>query len=261
MSVPDSTAARAAAGEVRVWAQYDRDLLERADVVVIGSGPCGAVVCYELARAGRDVVLIEEGPPFIPSEFEIEGGRSMARTMRESGLRTTSGSILPTMQAICLGGGSLVNSAICVRSPERTLESWARNHELDRTSREDLDPHYEAVEKFLGIAPTPDEVQGPRNLLFRDGCNALGLPSEPIARNVRGCRGSGECFKGCRSRAKQSTDISYVPAAIRSGCRVYTSTQVRRIEHQGRRATAVTGRGVPLPVDQVLEIVKRHGGR
>ena len=43
---------------------------------------------------------------------------------------------------------------------------------------------------------------------FRDGCDALGIASEPISRNVRGCRGSGECFTGCRSRAKQSMDIT-----------------------------------------------------
>ena len=116
-----------------------------------------------------------------------------------------------------LGGGSLVNSAICPRAPEPVLDDWCGRYELSRTARKDLDPHYDAVGDFLGIAPTPDDVQGPRNLLFRDGCDALGYDSEPIARNVRGCRGSGECFTGCRSRAKQSMDISYVPAALRGG--------------------------------------------
>ena len=34
----------------------------RAEVAVIGSGPGGAVTACLLAEAGRDVVLIEEGP-------------------------------------------------------------------------------------------------------------------------------------------------------------------------------------------------------
>ncbi len=97
---------------------------------------------------------------------------------------------------------------------------------------------------FAGIAPTPDEVQGPRNLLFKRACDALGYSSEPIARNVRGCRGSGECFTGCRSRAKQSMDLSYVPAAIRAGARVLTSAQVREVRMQGGRAIGVAGRFV-----------------
>lgn len=232
-------------GEVRVWADYDRDVRDSCDVVVIGSGPAGAVVAHEAAAAGKDVVLIEEGPPFTPDDFVLDGSLSMARTMREGGLRSTRGGFyMPTMQAIALGGGSLVNSAICVRSPDFTLDAWCEQYALKRTTRADLDPHYQAIEDFLGIAPTPDDVQGPRNLLFRDGCTKLGFSSEPIARNVRGCRGSGECFTGCRSRAKQSVDISYVPAAVKNGARVLTSVQVQRVLHSGRRALGIEGRVV-----------------
>jgi choline dehydrogenase-like flavoprotein len=232
------------AGDVRVFAEYERDFEEEADVVVVGSGPAGAVVAYELARAGRRVVLLEEGPPLVPADFELEGGRSMARTMREGGLRTTRGTILPTMQAVCLGGGSLVNSAICVRPPEFVFERWASEFELGRTSRAELDPHFDAVAKELGIAPTPDDVQGKRNLLFKRGCEALGYGAEPIERAVRGCRGSGECFTGCRSRAKQSMDVSYIPRAVRLGARVLTSVQVQRVRAEGVRIRGVEGQVV-----------------
>lgn len=231
-------------GEVRVFADYARDFQEEADVVVVGSGPCGSVAAYELARAGRRVLLLEEGPPFTPADFQIDAARSMARTMREAGLRATRGHVLPTMQAIALGGGSLVNSAICARPPEFVFEDWRSRFDLERTGREDLDPHYDAIQEFLGIAPTPDEIQGQRNLVFRRGCDALGISSEPIARNVRGCRGSGECFTGCRTRSKQSMDLSYVPAAIRAGARVLTSVQVREVHASGRRVTGVSGRVV-----------------
>src|SRR5262245_53118521 len=248
---PPEAGARRAAGEesprdgfVRVFADYERDLHEEADVAVGGSGPCGAVVAKELAEAGRRVVLLEEGPPFTPEDFVLDGALSMARTMREAGLRATRGHVMPTMQAIALGGGSLVNSAICVRPPAFVFDDWAARFDLAHTSRSDLDPHFAAVEAFLGIAPTPDAVQGRRNLLFREGCEKLGIPAEPIARNVRGCRGSGECFTGCRARAKQSMDLSYVPAAIRAGARVYTSVRAGQVLHAGRRATGVRARVV-----------------
>ena len=229
-------------GSVGVFADYRGSVTDRADVVVVGSGPCGAVAAYELAMAGKDVVLVEEGPPFTPADFELDGPISMARTMREGGLRFTTGFVMPTMQAIALGGGSLVNSAICGRCPEFRLQEWAEAADLDHTSRSELEPHYDAIAEFLGIAPTPDDVQGPRNLLFRNGCKSLGWSSEPCARNVVGCRGSGECFTGCRARAKQSMDISYVPAAIRAGARVYTSVQVQRVLGSGRRVTGIEGR-------------------
>ena len=233
-------------GDVRVFAEYERerDLRDEADVVVVGSGPCGAVVAKELAEAGKSVVLLEEGPPFTPEDFVLDGALSMARTMREAGLRATRGHVMPTMQAIALGGGSLVNSAICVRPPAFVFDEWAARFGLAQTSRADLDPHFDAVEAFLGIAPTPDAVQGRRNLLFREGCERLGLSSESIARNVRGCRGSGECFTGCRARAKQSMDLSYVPAALRAGARVYTSVRAERVLHAGRRVSGVRARVV-----------------
>ncbi|RIK98238.1 MAG: GMC family oxidoreductase [Proteobacteria bacterium] len=233
---------RAWPGSVRVFADYDRDFRLDADVVVVGSGPCGAVAAYELAAAGKSVVLCEEGPPFTPADYEIDGALSMSRTMREGGLRFTSGTVLPTMQAIALGGGSLVNSAMCNRTPDFRFQEWAEEAELSRTSRAELEPHYDAIAEFLGIAATPDEVQGRRNLLFRDGCKALGYSAESCPRNVVGCRGSGECFTGCRPRAKQSMDISYVPAAIRLGAQVLTSVRVERILASGRRATGVEGR-------------------
>lgn len=231
-------------GEIRVFAEYDRDFTEECDVAVVGSGPCGAVAARELAHAGLRVVLLEEGPPFPPAEFELDGARWMAKVFREGGLRATRGYVMPTLQARALGGGSLVNSAICVRPPGFVFEQWATRFELEGTSLEDLDPHFDAVSDYLGIAPTPDDVQGPRNLLFRQGCDALGIGSEPIARNVRGCRGSGECFTGCRSRAKQSMDITYVPDALRLGARVLTSVQVQEVEADGSRVTGLRGQVV-----------------
>ncbi|MBW1885572.1 MAG: GMC family oxidoreductase [Deltaproteobacteria bacterium] len=249
MSAPTVTARdqdwlAAARERVSVVAQYDRSFEERADVVVVGSGPCGAVAAFELARAAHDVILVEEGPPFTVRDFQLDGNLSMTRTMREGGLRFTRGTAMPTMQAIALGGGSLVNSAICVRPPDSVFTRWATNFELERTDRESLDPHFDAISEFLGVAPTPLEVQGRRNLLFRDGCDAMGIASEPIERSVRGCRGSGECFTGCRSRAKQSMDVSYVPAALRAGARVFTSLQVQTIRHAGSRVTGISGQVV-----------------
>jgi choline dehydrogenase-like flavoprotein len=201
-------------------------------------------VAHSLAAAGKSVVLLEEGPPFTPQDYEFEGSLSMARTLREGGLRRTSGTIMPTMQAIALGGGSLVNSAICVRPPDFVFEEWSSRYDLEHTSRQSLDPHFDAVAEFLGIAPTPDNVQGRRNLLMKEGCDALGYSSEPIERNVRGCRGSGECFTGCRTRAKQSMDISYIPAAMRLGAKVLTSVQVQQVLSDGHRATGVSGQVV-----------------
>lgn len=226
---------------VKVFSDYSGPVRDACEVLVVGSGPGGAVVAKELAEAGRDVVLLEEGPPFGADDFRQEAGESMRRTLRGGGSRATRGNAyLPTMQAIALGGGSLVNSAICARPPASALDGWTEKSGVE-ISRAALDPHLERVERFLFAGPTPTDVQGERNLRFKRGCDALGLSSEPTYRNVKACKGSGECFTGCRNGAKQSTDVSYVPAAIRAGARVYTSVRAERVVAGGRRVTGVRG--------------------
>ncbi len=226
---------------VKVFADYAGEIRASCEVLVVGSGPGGAVVAKELAEAGRDVILVEEGPPFSPADFRQEAGESIHRTLREGGTRATRGNaFLPTMQAIALGGGSLVNSAICARAPSFVFDAWSERTGV-RLTRDQLDRHYQRVEDFLFVGPTPVEVQGERNLRFKRGCDALGIRSEPTRRNVRGCQGSGECFTGCRNGAKQSTDVSYVPAAIRAGARVYTSVRAEHVLCRGRRAAGMRG--------------------
>lgn len=44
-------------------AQLDLD----ADVVIIGSGAGGGINAYELAKAGKKVIVLEAGP-YVPSE-------------------------------------------------------------------------------------------------------------------------------------------------------------------------------------------------
>jgi choline dehydrogenase-like flavoprotein len=252
LSDPPSARAKVLAAElydphrgVEVFESYQADLHATCDVVVVGSGPGGAVVAKELAEAGHEVILLEEGPPFGKKDFRQEAGLSLHRTLREGGMRTARGSqFIPTMQAIALGGGSLVNSAICARSPAWVFERWAERTGITGLTREALDPHYERVERFLGVAPTPMDVQGERNLRFKKGCDALGISSEPTWRNVAGCKGSAECFTGCRNGAKKSTDVSYVPAAIRAGARALTSVRAEQVKIRGHRAVGVRGRVV-----------------
>ena len=242
---------------VKVFSDYAGAIRERCDVVVVGSGPGGAVIAKELAEAGKDVILLEEGRPYDVPDFKPDAGAAMVRMLREGGMRASRGNVfMPTMQAIALGGGSLVNSAISVRPPAWVFDKWADDHGTHMISGASLNRHFDRVETFLGIAPTPEAVLGERNLAFKRGCDAMGFSSEPCPRNTPGCKGSAECFTGCRNRGKASTDVSYVPAAIRAGARVYTSVRVDKVLAEGRRATGVTGKIVhPDTHDEVNDVL------
>ena len=53
--------------------------------------------------------------------------------------------------------------------------------------------------------------------VFQKGCDAHGWSHFTINRNAPGCEGSGFCDFGCRTDARRSTNISYVPPALEKG--------------------------------------------
>ncbi len=224
------------------FSDYGGDVRESCDVLVVGSGPGGAVMALRLAQQGLRVILIEAGPVARQADLRRDGGHTMARLMWDSGMRTTGGGVIaPTMQAKVLGGGSIINSAICLRASEGALASWAEDHGLDELSSESLRPHYEAVEELMGVKEVDPSVQGPRNDLFATACEAIGLKATPIRRNEEGCLGSGGCLYGCRNGAKLSHDRRGVPELLALGGRVYTSIVADKLILRDGRCLGVEG--------------------
>lgn len=58
------------------------------DVVVVGTGAGGGVAARQLARAGLDVVVLEEGPFVRPEDVHLDTGAAMTQVLAEAGLRT-----------------------------------------------------------------------------------------------------------------------------------------------------------------------------
>lgn len=241
--VSDQGAPRLDAARVYEFDDYTGPITERCDYLVIGSGPGGAIAARELMATGKRVIVVDAGPVAREKDLTQDAGKSLAQWYYEGGTRTTLGNvIMPTMQARVLGGGSVVNSAICLRATEDCLDKWTNDHGVSGVTPADLAPHFEAVESFMGVAPTPAEVQGRRNELFAKGCDALGWSSEPIERNVDGCKGSGHCLLGCPNDAKISTDKRGIPEVVEAGGRVFTSVHVDRIVFRDGRAAGIEGR-------------------
>lgn len=221
---------------------YKGDIKESTDVLVVGSGPGGAIVAWQLALAGRRVILVEAGPVARRDDLLPDAGRTMSRLMWDSGMRTTRGNIIaPTMQAKVLGGGSVINSAICLRASPGALAGWAEDHGVEGLSADELAPHYDAVEAFMGVRPVDPEVMGPRNRLFALGAAGAGLKAVPILRNEEGCMGSGTCLMGCRNGAKLSHDRRGLPELLALGGRVYTGVEVDRVLMRDGKAIGVEG--------------------
>jgi len=217
---------------------------QTADAVVVGSGPAGATVARELALAGLEVAVVEEGPFVRPEDCPEDGFSAMAQLYRDMGASIMLGSPpMPFVQGRLVGGTSVVNGAISWRLPKDVYAEWLR---ADRALAETLDwaeleRIFDEIEAELSIQPTEEAVAGPNNALLARGAAALGLAHRPIWRNVRSCRGLGRCLQGCPEGRKTSMDRSYLPEACEHGARILASTRIEHIETRAKRARAVTG--------------------
>lgn len=261
--VPTSGSSRTASGvapgsgPLFTFADYRGEIVDHADLIVVGTGPGGALAAHSAAAAGKKVIILEAGPALESGKFGRDVGETLSRYFWDGGLRVTRGNIvMPSLHGRALGGGSVFNSAICLRMPKWQSDRWTDEHGVTRCSVEELAPEFDFVEKFLHVAQTPRDVLGRRNELFLKGGEALGFDPVPIDRNVVGCKGSAQCLNGCNNQAKVSMDRRSIPEAIEHGARVYTSVHVDAVIVRGRRIAGVTGHVVDPETNKPLYPVR-----
>ena len=218
-------------------------IAEAFDYVVVGSGAAGATAARVLVETGRSVAVVEEGPRVATNELSDHVVPSMRTLYRDMGMQQAqSAGPMLVMQGRCVGGSTVINSAIVRRMPEAVWASWRDEHGLgEAIPLSALVRNFDRIERDLSAAPTPREVWGGNNALMDRGRDALGIAGAPMTRFVRGCRGSARCQLGCPHGAKQSMDLTYIPQAEERGARVFSGARVERIVWDGDRAAGVSG--------------------
>jgi choline dehydrogenase-like flavoprotein len=227
------------AGRILTGADLARDVEERPDVCVVGSGAGGAVAAARLAALGARVVVLEEGPWHRPSDSTLLERDAYPRLYQEKGQRATADLAIAVLQGRAVGGSTTVNWTTSFRTPDRVLEHWRREHGVEGLTPAALAPHFDAVEARLGIHEQPADEVNPNNQVLWDGAGKLGWQRVRTRRNVQGCQNLGYCGMGCPIGARTSMDQTYLPDAVAGGARIYADARAVRIEYRDRRAVAV----------------------
>ena len=248
----------------------------RPDVLIIGAGAAGSVAALHLARAGFDVVCLEQGGWTDPSEFpgsqpewELLASKQWHPNPNVRGrpedypCETSDSDVNPLMWS-GVGGSTILYSAHWVRF----LPSDFRVRSLDGIADDwpftysDLVPDYEEVEHEFAVSglagdpaypvgagpPLPPLPIGKTGRRAATGMDRLGWhwwpgPNSIASRahgNLRACGLRGTCLTGCPDRAKATTDITHWPEALERGARLVTGARVSEIttDERGRASGA-----------------------
>ncbi|HEX8951125.1 MAG TPA: GMC family oxidoreductase, partial [Polyangia bacterium] len=225
---------------VTAVADLDSDETLECDVVVVGTGAGGAVVAKELAEQGHAVVLLEEGDYNSRADFNGHAADMQRKLYRDMGATLSVGNaVIPIPLGRTVGGSTAINSGTCYRTPDRVLHDWVHEFGLDELAPELLAPHFARVEAALGVAPAEAKYLGGVARVIARGCDALGYKHQPLRRNAPECDGQGVCCFGCPTDAKRSTNVSYVPMALKAGATLLTGLRVDRVMVDGGRAVGV----------------------
>ena len=199
----------------------------QCEIAVVGSGPGGAITACLLAEAGREVLLLEEGP-FLPLESCPPFSRlEMEQKYRNGGLTVALGTNkIAYVEGRCVGGGSEINSGLYHRTPPEVLARWRREFLVEALTEKDLQPHFEAIERDVSVSLLPGAAP-PASLKLHDGASRMHWRSLEVPRWFRYDSGGGG--------RRQSMTETFVPRLLKAGGKLRADTRVARLGREGKR--------------------------
>ena len=213
---------------------------DEADYLVVGSGAAGATAGLDLARAGADVLILEEGGWHRQADFRPDLYSALSRLWRDFGGQVAAGrSAFPVAQGCCVGGSTVVNGAAMNRMPEEVWHEWTNADPglADALPWHALEDAASSVETELQVGANLADPMP--SLPMTRALERLGYPHRAMARSAPGCQHANRCLTGCPSGGKWSMERSLIPSALELGARLTPDRRVERILFEGDRAVGV----------------------
>lgn len=211
----------------------------QADVVVVGSGAGGSVVAYEMAKAGRKVLILEAGRYQPSANFTEHLGDTMTQIYRDQAAQFNTTADVLFVEGKCVGGSTVIGGCVMHQPSDKVLQGWSDKYGLKGFAPEKIKPTYDVVGKWLNVhVNEAHEINATAHKVIQ-GCERMGYAWKPVQRNVKRCALTGHCLAGCPSDRKMSALVSHLPWAAAHGARLFSDTQVTRALIKNGRVTGV----------------------
>jgi choline dehydrogenase-like flavoprotein len=204
-----------------------------ADVIVVGSGPGGATVARELARAGKTVAIFERGRDHRGRLHYGTYPGAMLYSDKMSFLFTEEG--LNIISPIMVGGATSMYCGCSAPPP-----AWLKDKYHIDIGRE-----VQETETELNVAPLPPELRGKASTRIAEAAGALGHAWFPQPKFMSPARAkkfscTASCMLGCRCKAKWNAG-EWIDDAITSGAQLHTGARISRVLRDGNRVVGIEG--------------------
>ncbi|HZT35063.1 MAG TPA: GMC family oxidoreductase N-terminal domain-containing protein, partial [Nitrososphaera sp.] len=225
-----------------LYSLVTHDIVETADVCVIGSGAAGAIIASKLAMAGKSVVLLEKGGYYDAEDMNQRELEMMPLLWKNAGSNFTENLRMVIAQGECLGGSTVINDAVCFKTPVLVRDQWREmGVDIDDTAWEKA---FDEVYTALSVSRVKDYELNENNKKLKQACELKGLKSSPNERNCIECRQCGFCHIGCHYETKQDMRVTYLRKALRdpkSSIRIYCNCPADKITYSEGVADGVEG--------------------
>ncbi len=208
-------------------------MTQETDVVVVGSGPGGATVARQLARAGQRVTLLEMGRDYRRQPYYGSHLGALVYSDEHGLMFTEEG--LNIIRPIMTGGATNMYCGCAATPPPWLKERYGV----------DLDAYAQETIEELRIEPLPDEALGKASRRVMEAAQGLGYDWQPLPKFMDPSRSRGfdcgaKCMLGCRCGAKWTAN-EYIEDAVSAGCRLMTRARVDEIIVEDGQAGGVRG--------------------
>ena len=221
--------------------RFSGDLHERADVVIVGTGSGGGTLGAYLAERGWNVVMVEKGGFYRAEDFSQREEDAMADFNGRRGLDSTADNSIFLNYAEAVGGCTVHYWGDSFRTPPDRLARWRTKTGIDWFAPDALNPHWDIIEKELGIHIAGPELFNENNRLVQKGCEALGVEGHAVPTARVDCISCGWTQFGCAYNRKSSQLITTIPRISKRGGRVISDARVDEIIVENGRAVGVAG--------------------